>query len=261
MAIISLITDFGLRDAYVGIMKGVILGINPKAQIVDLTHEIRPQSIKEAAFVLRGAYHFFPSGTIHIVVIDPGVGSKRRPLLVQTPNYFFLAPDNGVLELIYQNESVEVFYLSNKKYFLPNISTTFHGRDIFAPVAGYISLGRAAKGMGAKIKNYKRLKWPLAEVKSNKIIGKIIYIDRFGNLISNISKKQFDDFTENHLFTIKIKKIVLKSIAPSYLSVSAGEILAIWGSSGYLEIAQSMGSAKGELKANIGQSITINRLN
>ena len=259
MSIITLITDFGLEDTYVGIMKGVILNINPHVQIVDLTHKIRPQSIKQASFLLKTAYSFFPKGTIHVAVVDPGVGSKRRPLLVKTPSYFFIAPDNGVLELIYQTEPVEVFHLNNPKYFLPKISFTFHGRDVFAPIAGYLSLGKRCEEMGKKIYDFQRLEWPLPKVKDYVLKGEVIYIDHFGNLISNISRQKFQEFVKNYGFSIKIKNVVLKTIASHYLAVPPKEILAIWGSSEHLEIAQSMGSAKETLKANIGEKIEIKK--
>ncbi len=259
MSIITLITDFGLEDAYVGIMKGVILNINPHVQLVDLTHKIRPQSVKEASFLLKSAYGFFPKGTIHVAVVDPGVGSERRPLLVKTPSFFFIAPDNGILELIYQTEPVQVFHLNNPKYFLPEISVTFHARDVFAPIAGYLSLGKTCEELGIEVYDYQRLEWPLPKVEGNFLKGEVIYIDHFGNLITNISKHQFQNFIGNKGFSVKIKNIVLKNIAPHYLAVLPGEILAIWGSSEYLEIAQSMGSAKHKLKANIGEKIEIKK--
>ena len=183
MAVITLITDFGLEDTYVGIMKGVILNINPNVQIVDLTHKIRPQSIKQASFLLKSAYGFFPKGTIHVAVVDPGVGSERRPLLVKTPNFFFIAPDNGILELIYQTEPVQVFHLSNPKYFLPEISATFHARDVFAPIAGYLSLGKTCEELGIEVYDFQRLEWPLPKVENNSLKGEVIYIDHFGNCL------------------------------------------------------------------------------
>ena len=257
MSVITLLTDFGLKDVYIGVMKGVILNINPEAKIVDITHEVRPQDIKEAAFLLKTAYQFFPKSTIHVIVVDPGVGSARRPILAVTEDYLFVAPDNGVLELVYQNEKTKVYHLNNPHYFLPKISTTFHGRDIFAPIAAYLSLGVKPETLGKEINDYVRIDWPKPIKEVDCLKGEIIYIDRFGNLISNISRKIFDKYIGNKSFSIHFKNITLKQISSHYLSVSLGEILALWDSSDYLEIAQSLGNAKESLKANIGEKIEI----
>lgn len=255
--VITLTTDFGSKDAFVGIMKGVILKINPEAEIVDLSHEISPQNIKEAAFLLCSAYHYFPYQTIHVVVVDPGVGTKRRPILAENKDYFFIAPDNGVLGLIYKKKKNNVYHITNTKYFLPNVSQTFHGRDIFAPVAAYLSLGILPKEMGTKITDYEKGKWPFPKIKDRVLLGKIIYIDHFGNLITNIHRGVFKKFVKDSRFLITIKDIDLKDISPHYLAVPRGEILAIWGSSEYLEICQSMGSAKMALNAKVGETIGI----
>ncbi len=255
--VITLTTDFGLKDAFVGIMKGVILKINPEAEIVDLTHEIGPQDVKQAAFILCNAYHYFPHQTIHIVVVDPGVGSKRRPILAKNKDYFFIAPDNGVLGLIYQKKKTSVYHITNTKYFLPNVSQTFQGRDIFAPVAAYLSLDIPPEQMGIEITDYERGKWPFPKIKDHVLLGEIIYIDHFGNLITNIHKDVFKKFVKDSKFLITIKDIDLKDISPYYLAVPYGEILAIWGSSEYLEICQSMGSAKMALNVKVGETIRI----
>lgn len=255
--VITLTTDFGLKDAFVGIMKGVILKINPEAKIVDLSHEIGPQDIKEAAFILDNAYHYFPHQTTHVVVVDPGVGTKRRPILAENKDYFFVAPDNGVLGLIYQKSKINVYHITNTKYFLPNISQTFQGRDIFAPVAAHLSLGISPREMGIEITDYERGKWPFPKIKDHVLWGEIIYIDHFGNLITNIHRDMFKEFVKDSRFLITIKDIDLKDISPHYLAVSPGQILAVWGSSDYLEICQSMGSAKMVLDAKVGETIEI----
>ena len=258
--VITLVTDFGLKDAFVGIMKGVILKINPDVEIVDLSHGIAPQDIKEAAFILCSAYQYFPEQTIHVVVVDPGVGTKRRPILARSSSYFFVAPDNGVLGLIYQRERVSVYHITNSKYFLPNVSQTFQGRDIFAPVAAYLSLGVSPEEMGAEITDYERGSFPVPRLRDNILWGEIVYIDHFGNLITNIHREVFKKFVGSSKFLISIKDIYLKDISPHYLAVPNKEILAIWGSSNYLEICQSMGSAKMALGASVGDIIKIRRI-
>lgn len=260
MSIITLTTDFGLKDPFVGIMKGVILSINPQVTLIDLTHDISPQNIKEAAFALQSAYRFFPKGTVHVVVVDPGVGSKRRPLLVRTRDYFFIAPDNGVLELIFRENEVRVYHLNNPKYFLEKVSTTFHGRDVFAPIAAHLTLGMPLEKLGVEIGDYKRFTWPLPQVEGDTLKGEVIYIDRFGNLITNISQKILRDFVGGRPFLIKIKGVRLTQIAPHYLAVSPGEIIAIWDSSDYLEIACSLENAQEKLGIEVGTEVEVELL-
>src|SRR3990172_9348844 len=187
--IITLLTDFGTADPFVASMKGVILSINPKATIVDITHEIPPHGIRQAAFVLKSAYRYFPKGTIHVVVVDPGVGGPRKPLLAVTPQAFFIAPDNGVLIYIYHhNPSTRVYELTAKRYRLKDYSSTFDGRDLFAPAAARLSKGITPAQMGLKIARY--LKFPIPRPRrlgKNGLQGQVIHIDRFGNLITNIT--------------------------------------------------------------------------
>jgi len=259
MSIITLTTDFGLKDPFVGIMKGVILSINPKVTLVDLTHNITPQNVKEATFALHSAYRFFPKGTIHVVVVDPGVGSKRRPLLVQTQDYFFIAPDNGVLELIFRENKPKVYHLNNPQFFLKKISATFHGRDVFAPIAAYLTLSIPPEKLGKEINDYNRLDWPLPQIENDTLKGTIIYIDRFGNLITNISQRLFQDFIKNSPFLIKIKGVTLNQIAPYYQAVPPGEIIAIWDSSDYLEIACSLGNAQEKLGVKVGEKVEVEK--
>ncbi len=261
MSIITLTTDFGLKDPFVGIMKGVILSICPQVTLIDLTHNITPQNIKEATFVLAGAYRFFPKGTIHVIVVDPGVGSQRRPLLAETPNHFFIAPDNGVLELIYQKEKVKVYHLNRSEYFLPQISATFHGRDIFAPVAAHLAHGVSPNALGEEITDFVRLNWPYPESSGRRLRGEVVYIDRFGNLITNISKEDFAKFIKPFgqpaSLRIHIKDITLDHISPFYLAERPGTILALWDSSDYLEIACCLGNAKERLGVGVGEIVVV----
>jgi S-adenosylmethionine hydrolase len=191
--IISLTTDFGEHDPFVGIMKGVILGINPSVQIVDLCHQVPAHRILEASFLLNSSYRYFPFGTIHVVVVDPGVGSRRRPILVQTPQFFFVAPDNGVLSYLYQEQpDLQVFHLTESRYFRPEISQTFHGRDIFAPAAAWLSTGLSPHALGPRIQDYLQLEVPEPRCLAPHVFEfQIIHIDTFGNLITNIGQDFF----------------------------------------------------------------------
>jgi S-adenosylmethionine hydrolase len=204
--IISLITDFGLRDNFVGVMKAVILKINPRVRIVDICHEVKPQDVIGAAFLLAGSFKYFPRGTVHVAVVDPGVGTKRKKILVKTRNYFFVGPDNGVLSLAFKVEAPEqVIQISNDRYFLKPTSSTFHGRDIFAPVSAYVSRGVDILKLGQPTEHFKTLEFPPVEASGRRLIGEVIYIDRFGNLISNISKESFLSFIKNRKFKLDIK--------------------------------------------------------
>jgi len=189
-AIITLTTDYGVKDAFTASMKGVILKINPQAQIVDITNEISPQDIWEAAFTLRSAYSHFPKGTVHLAVVDPGVGSGRRPIIVVTESFYFVGPDNGLFTLIYQEaERIRVHHITSAHYYLPNPGPTFHGRDIFAPVAGWLAKGIPSGNFGDEITDYVKMNIPVPKISQNSIEGHVVHIDRFGNIITNIIYK------------------------------------------------------------------------
>jgi S-adenosylmethionine hydrolase len=261
MSIISLITDFGLKDNFVGVIKAVILGVNPDSQIVDICHEIKPQDILEAAFLLRGSYRYFPRDSLHVVVVDPGVGSRRRKILVKTKNYYFMAPDNGVLSLALKEElPLKIIEITNEKYFLKPASNTFHARDIFAPVAGFVSKGIHINQFGRATKSLKELEIPEVKIKSDSLSGEIIYIDRFGNLVSNIGKKQLDNFIKNKKFRILIGKKSIERLSRAYSDVAPLQPLALMDSFGYLEIALNLGSAKDYFGIDKGDEITIKRI-
>jgi len=242
--VITITTDFGTKDAYVGIMKGVILSINPNAQLVDITHEIEPGDILEAAFLLKDAYEYFPKGTVHLVVVDPGVGGKRRPIAIKAKDFFFVGPDNGVFWPIISDKDALVVHLTNRKYFLQDISSTFHGRDIFAPVAAYISKGVHLLDMGVPINDPVRLEIKRPMLLKNQIVGSVIRVDRFGNLITNISKKDIIEcFGRLSGLEVKIGERRIKEISRTYSDVPSGQLLALIGSSGFLEISVNRGSA------------------
>lgn len=252
--IISLLTDFGERDGFVGTMKGVILGIEPRATIVDISHEIERQDVDAGAFVLRNSYRYFPKGTIHVVVVDPGVGSARRVLCVQVADYLFLAPDNGVLKYIFhEHPEAPVIAVTNRRYFLPEISQTFHGRDIFSPVAAHLATGVAPAKLGDAVTDYLRGALPLFDETSEAISGEIVYVDRFGNLISNIS----GDRVAGKRLEVAISGRVISGLSRSYAESTPGEPLALIGSSGFLEIAVNLGDAQRSLGCSVGERLQV----
>lgn len=248
--IITLTTDFGLKDHYVGAMKGVILSINPDVIITDITHEIPPQDIFKATLILRNFYYYYPQGTIHIVVVDPGVGSRRKPIVVQADTYIFLGPDNGIFTFLYSElESVNAFEISNPKYILPKVGSTFDGRDVFAPAAAHLSLGVPIDDLGRQVREPVQLRIKEPVVRGSEIIGEVIYIDSFGNLITNIPAQLIKP--ESRVY---IGGEVIKRISQSYAEVQKGELLAIIGSTGFLEISVSHGSALNMIETRISST-------
>jgi S-adenosylmethionine hydrolase len=237
--VVTLTTDFGIKDHYVGAMKGVMLSINPDILIVDITHQIPPQHIFSGAVTLRNFYRYFPRGTIHVAVIDPGVGSRRKPIALEVDGYIFVGPDNGIFTFVCsESKSAKVFEISNPKYVLPNVSHTFHGRDIFAPAAAHISLGASLEGLGKRVKKPVTISIKEPKIRSDEIIGEFIYIDSFGNLISNIPAKMIKAKSR-----IYLGKRIINGISKSYADAQEGELLAIVGSSGLLEISVNQGRA------------------
>ena len=256
--IITLTTDFGTTDIFVGVMKGVILSINPDAKVIDITHDIEPQDVYAGAFLLNSAYHYFPPGTIHMGVIDPGVGSARRAIAVETERYYFVAPDNGLLSYVLCNETVRcAVNLTNPKYFLPQVSNTFHGRDIFAPVAAHLSRGVSLNSFGEQITNISKISISTPNTSESEIVGQIIYIDRFGNLITNISQELFASVRRERNFVIFVKDRQIQRICNAYAESSAGELLCIFSSFGNLEIAINGGNAAETLGVKREDSIKI----
>ena len=239
--VITLLTDFGTADYFVGAVKGAILSVNPRAVIVDLTHEIAPQDIEAGAFTLLAAYKTFPAGTIHVGVVDPGVGSERRPIIVSANEQFFVGPDNGLFTYIYDREpSHRIVYVTSERYFRPAVSTTFHGRDIFAPVAAALSNDVAMEDFGVEINDAVRL--PSLETPL-----RIIHIDRFGNCVTNITRAE--------------KSLVVNGQTISEFRRFYGEgddesLFAIWGSAGFLEISVNGGSAAEILHARRGDEVS-----
>lgn len=257
--IISLLTDFSYKDQYVGLMKAAILKINPEAKIVDLCHKIPPQDVRRAAYMLNASYRYFPKGTIHVAVVDPGVGSKRKIICLKASGQYFIAPDNGLLSLIVEeNRPDTIVDITNKRCFLKDISHTFHGRDIFAPVAAHLSKGLNPAILGKKITSIKKIDFPKPVIKDKTIIGEIIYIDEFGNLVTNIDEKTLSRLSKDpKKRIIKVKSKSISGIKESYAQVGKGKLLAIIGSIGNLEISANKKSAQKILEAKIKDKVIL----
>ena len=265
MSIITLLTDFGLNDEYVGTMKGVILSVNPSATIIDITHNIDPHDIIQAAFAIKSSYKFFPDGTVHVVIVDPGVGGSREIIALEMAGHIFLAPDNGILTLLVEEENIaEVVRVDNKKFFLKSISRTFHGRDIFAPVSAHISSGIKINNIGTSINKNDLVKFsiPKPEISDkSELVGSIVSVDRFGNLITNIDSSCLKNFCRpepGKKPEIRIGNNRITGLSKSYENSAPNSPLIIIGSRGYLEIAVNCGSAKNYFKAEKGDTITVN---
>jgi S-adenosylmethionine hydrolase len=242
--IITLLTDFGLIDPYIAMMKGVILSINIDARIVDITHSINTGSIFQAAHILAETFKYFPAGSIHVAVIDPGVGSNRKPIALETENHFFIGPDNGIFSLIIDRHTPSrIIEITEEKFFLPHVTKTFHGREVFAPVAAHVSMGTELDHLGPALNNPIKINFPEPYQKDGILYGRIIRTDNFGNLITNITNKDFDDFMKKSRPEIHIGGIKLKELNATYSDVKKGELLALINSSGLLEIALNLGRA------------------
>jgi S-adenosyl-L-methionine hydrolase (adenosine-forming) len=256
-AVITLTTDFGAFDYFVGAVKGAILSVNPDAVITDITHEIPPQDIETAAFTLLATYKTFPPETVHVGVVDPGVGSARRPIVVSAGSQYFVGPDNGIFTYIYDREpSHQSFHVTSDKYFRPSPSTTFHGRDIFAPVAAALSTGVTPEELGPSITDEVRLKHSLKPevLKNGNIQGRIIHIDRFGNCITNLTRDLFDPSKSP---TLLVKRKTIRTFRDFYTDAPTNSLFAIWGSAGFLEISLNRSAAATRLGAKRGDPVIL----
>ena len=258
---ITLLTDFGTADYFVGAMKGVILSVNREEKIIDITHEIPPHDIRAGAFTLLAVYETFPPQTVHVAVVDPGVGSSRRPILVTSCNYLFVGPDNGLFSYVCEREKeVRVFHLTNDKYFRAAVSRTFHGRDIFAPAAAAVASGVAPTMLGEQITDYVLLP-PIRPVRGRDgtLAASIIHIDRFGNCITNITRPDLADKAFARTSRLVVNGNEIRSFR-QYFAEGADpseELFAIWGSAGFLEIAAHCRSAAQMLNADRGDSVLV----
>ena len=257
--IVTLTTDFGLRDPYVAEMKAVVLSICPDAVIVDVTLEVEKFNIRMGAYVLASAAPYFSKGTIHVVVVDPGVGTRRRSLLIQTQQGFFVGPDNGVLLLAAEKQGItSVHEVTNRKLMLPHISNTFHGRDIFAPSAAHLANGMLAADFGPEIRDVVKPEFAKVTFGNGTLKGEILYVDGFGNLITNISKEDLENLRIEASIKVELtnSKMNLK-LGKTYAETQLRETIALVGSHGYVEIAVNQGSAAEEFKAKLGDKILL----
>jgi S-adenosylmethionine hydrolase len=258
--LITLTTDFGLSDHYVGAMKGVILSICPRARIVDISHGIGAFEIGEGAFTLAQAYPYFPRGAVHVVVVDPGVGTARRPNLAQAAGHYFIAPDNGVLSMVYAREKHKVRAISSARYFRQPVSNTFHGRDIFAPAAAHLAGGIAPARFGQLIADYLRLDFDKpARTGRRTWTGAVLKVDRFGNLVTNFSAADFPDLDKRE-FEIAVGPQRIHAFARNYAERGAGEAFLILGSASYYEISVGQAPAAKLLGCGAGAPLELTLL-
>lgn len=256
--IITLLTDFGNLDSYVGIMKGVMLSLNPEAVLVDLTHGVPPQDTISGAFLLAEAAPYFPPGTIHLAVVDPGVGTPRRALAARAREQFWVGPDNGLFSLVFEEGATpDLVSLENSDYFRESVSRTFHGRDIFAPVAAHLSLGTPLDAFGPPLADPIILPWPQAEFTSDAVRGEIVHVDGFGNLVSNIRGSDLLTWLADKPHVVILGSLTLPGLSRTYGEVAAGEFVALVGSHGYLEIACVQGNAGRRLTVGTGRSLAV----
>jgi S-adenosyl-L-methionine hydrolase (adenosine-forming) len=255
---ITLTSDFGLKDPYVAEMKGVILSINSKATIVDITHNIEKFNIRMASFMLASAAPYFPQGTVHLAVVDPEVGTNRRAILIENQKGFFVGPDNGILVLAAQSKGIKhVYQLTNPKFMLPKVSDTFHGRDVFAPVAAHLEMGVQPNKFGPEIKDHVQPEFTTTKKEANSVCGEVLHTDRFGNVITNITSRDLDkDIAET--VTVELPEVTLKlPFGKTYAQAKSEQPIAVIGSHGFLEIALNQGNAAEKFHAKAGDRILV----
>lgn len=257
--IVTLTTDYGTGDHLVGVLKGVILKINPDVQIVDITHQVTPFDLLDGALAIASAYSYFPARTIHVVVVDPGVGTERRPLLVSGQNQYFIAPDNGVLSGVFEKEqNFVVRHLTSEHYFLHPVSKTFHGRDIFAPVAGWLSKNWQPSSMGDEITDFKRFAMPRPKEGEGGMKGVVMKVDSFGNLMTTFRAEDLpEDALEKGEVKLQLGSHAITKIVPTFANGNAGEAVAYIGSGGYLEVAINKGNASKTLGVGRGAAVVL----
>lgn len=252
--IVTFTTDFGTNEHYVGAMKGVVLGLNPDAHIVDICNAVTPFDVLDGALTFGHAYHYYPAGTVHVIVVDPGVGTSRRPIVVDTGRHLLIAPDNGVLSLVYEREErVTVRHVTAEHYFLQPVSNTFHGRDIFASVAGWVSHGVDLTKLGEVITDYVRFAIPKPKTSAGVTKGVVIKVDRFGNLITNLTASDLPASG----FRLTVGKTTIQNLRTAYAQGTPGEVFAIVGSMGYVEISANKGAAAQLCGAGRGAEVTL----
>ncbi len=243
---ITLLTDFGGTDPYVGATRGSALAVNPDVQLVDISHEVAPHDVAEAGYVLAGAFPYFPQGTVHVAIVDPGVGSERRILAAEFGGHVLMAPDNGLLSVVFRDEEPDrVIGVTNADYFRHPVSLTFHGRDIFAPVAAHLTLGVPLEAMGPAVSEYERWGTATPEMGERSIRGVVVHVDRFGNLVTNIAREDVERLGEVPSVELHVHAAGedIHGIHRTYGDVAVGDLLAVIGSGGFVEVSANAGSA------------------
>ena len=261
MPVVTLLSDFGVKDPYVAEMKAVISTISPEARMIDISHSIEKFNIRMGAFVLASASPYFPKGTVHVGVVDPGVGTKRCALLVETERAFYIGPDNGLLMLAAQSDKIRhVYVITNTRLMRPHVSLTFHGRDVFAPAAAHLVNGTALTDFGTEIKDYVIPTFAAPVLKGRELTGEVLHIDDFGNIITNVASKDLRkiEAKQEKFLTVRQKNKMLRiRFCKVYGEVAVRDILALIGSHDFLEIAVNQGNASKKLKTKVGDVLTV----
>lgn len=259
MALITLLSDFGSTSGYPAAMKGVILSLCPTAQIVDISHDVERHHVRAGAFLLWMVVPYFPERTVHCAVVDPGVGTARRPIVIESAGHFFVGPDNGLLIPAAERLGrCSVFHIKNERYFRATVSRTFHGRDIFAPIAAHLAKGLSPQELGPQITDYIKLSFGEGVRHGRVLEGEIIYIDTFGNLITNISGELLKDIAPGSALVVEVsRKVASARCTHTYSEVEQGELVVTVGSHGQVEIATNLGSAAQRLRAHTGEAVLI----
>ncbi|MCG8373638.1 MAG: SAM-dependent chlorinase/fluorinase [Balneolales bacterium] len=255
--IITLTTDFGTQDHYVSVMKAVMLGIAPDVRFIDISHHIPAQDIMAGAWVTRNAAFEFPKGSVHLVVVDPGVGTDRNAMVLQVEGQYFVGPDNGIFSLLYNEFKFKAYKLTKEKFWRKDRSRTFHGRDIFAPVAAHLANGISPKDMGSPIKDLVNYHWAVPIGDKDGLQGWVIHIDRFGNLITNISEQLLEDTAGRRKVRVYVGNTIIDHMVNTFGDVEPGEPAAFIGSSGYLEVGINKGNAAEMLGVDKGAQISL----
>lgn len=257
--IITLLTDFGLTDGYVAAMKGVMLGIHPSVQLIDISHEVEAQNIQTATFLLHAHYQYFPIGTVHLAVVDPGVGGARPAVVCYASGHYFVAPDNGLLDFCIESPDLQVVRLTQRKFWLKTVSFTFHGRDIFAPVAAHLARGEPLSQFGEPFQLQRKLAAAVPQLLGKTLHGQVVYVDHFGNLVSNISAQRLQEFSQDQPITVMLNGHLIGGLCQTYTDVPPHAPLALLGSFGFLEIGVNVGSAQTRFAAHLGTPLTLTR--
>ncbi|WP_457621486.1 SAM hydrolase/SAM-dependent halogenase family protein [Persephonella sp.] len=254
MNVVALLTDFGTQDGFIGAVKGVISSINPAVNIIDISHEVDSFDILEGALILSATYRYFPEGTVFVSVVDPGVGTERKPIVIKTEKYFFVAPDNGIVSIAVQDQKVEkIIHIKNKQFILERFTETFHGRDIFAPVAAYITRGVPVDMFGEELESINKIRIPEPEERDDLVVGQVIKFDKFGNCITNI--KELPDFYE-----IKVNNHTIKKVVKSFLEGDKDNLNLIKGSFGFYEIFLPEKNCKEIFNIKKGDKVIIKKI-